>query len=151
MLRSQCLSAAMKLLVLPSRIAPCMTCGTELRRPAQNGANMTAVLARAAKLISGIHREASHTAFFKDPSVNQDIVLADLDILSAADHCRMAHARKHARQATSAAAAANYEHNDPCLPVFHAVSCACTGLHGSCCLAWPAHSGHLVHACPHVP
>ena len=55
---------------------------------------MTAVLTRAGKLISGMHREASHTAFFKDRSVNQDVMLADLDILSAADHCRMAHARQ---------------------------------------------------------
>ena len=49
---------------------------------------------RAAKLISGINRDASHTAFFKDRSVNQDVMLADLDLLSADDHCRMAHARQ---------------------------------------------------------
>ena len=30
----------------------------------------------------------------------------------------MAHARQYAIQATSAAAAANYVHNDPCLPEF---------------------------------
>ena len=88
-LRSQYLSAASKLLVLRSRIAPCMTYGMELWRPAINGANMTAVLTRATKVISWIHGEASHTAFFKDRSVNQDVMLADLDILSAADHCRM--------------------------------------------------------------
>ena len=81
------------MLVLRSRIAPCMTYGMQLWRPAKRGANMTAVLTRAAKLISGIHREASYTAFFKDRSVNPDVMLADLDILSAADHCRMAHAR----------------------------------------------------------
>ena len=79
---------------------------------------MTAVLTRAAKLVSGIHREASHTTFFKDRSVNQDVMLADLDILSAADLCRMAHARQYARQAASAAAAATYVHNDPCSPEF---------------------------------
>ena len=117
-LRSQCLSAATKLLVLRSRIAPCMTYGMALWRPAKNGANMTAVLTQAAELISGIHREASRTAFFKDRSVNQDVMLADLDILSAADHCRMAHARQHARKAASAAAAATYVHNDPCPPEF---------------------------------
>ena len=82
-----------------------MTYGMELWRPAQNGANMTAVLTRAAKLISGIYREATRTAFFKDRFVNHDVMLADLDILSAADHCRMAHARQYARQAASAAAA----------------------------------------------
>ena len=43
-------------------------------------------------------------------------MLADLDILSAADHCRMAHARQHARQAASAAAAAICVHSDPCSP-----------------------------------
>ena len=81
---------------------------------------MTAVLTRAAKLISGTHREASHAAFFKDRSVNQDVMLADLDILSAADQCRIAHARQYARQATSAAATAIYVHNDPCSPEFRA-------------------------------
>ena len=116
-LRSQHLSAATKLLVLRSRIAPRMTYGMELWRPAKNGANMTAVLTRAADLISGIHREASHTAV-QDRSVNQDVMLADLDIWSAADHCRMAHARQYAREATSAAAAANYVHNDRCSPEF---------------------------------
>ena len=44
----------------------------------------TAVLTCAAKLIRGVHREASHTAFFKDRSVNQDAMLAELDILSTA-------------------------------------------------------------------
>ena len=43
-----------------------MTYGMEVWRPAKDGANMTAVLTRAAKLISRIHKEASHTAFFKD-------------------------------------------------------------------------------------
>ena len=104
-LRSQYLSAATKLLVLWSRIGPCMTYGMDLWRPAKNSANMTAVLTRAVKPISGIHREASHTTFF-NRSVNHDVMLADLDILSAADHCRMAHARWYAGQATSAAAAA---------------------------------------------
>ena len=117
-LRSQYLCAAPKLLVLRSRIAPCMTYGMELWRPAKHGANMTAGLTRAAILISGIHGEASHTAFFKDRSVNQDVMLADVDILSAAGHCRMAHARQYARLATSAAAAPMYVHNDPCSPEF---------------------------------
>ena len=117
-LRSQYLSAATKLLVLWSRIGPCMTYGMDLWRPAKNSANMTAVLTRAVKPISGIHREASHTTFFKDRSVNHDVMLADLDILPAADHCHMAHARQYARLATSAAAAATYAHNDPCSPEF---------------------------------
>ena len=148
--RSRYLSAATKLLVLRSRIAPCMTNGMELWRPAKNGANVAAVLTRAAKLISGIHREDSRTACFKDRSVNQDVMLADLDILSAADHCRMAHAHQYARQAASAAAAATYVHNDLCSPCC-AVSGVCTGLHGSCCLAGPARSRRLVHVRPHVP
>ena len=95
-----------------------MTYVMEQWRLAQNGANVAAVLTRAAKLISGILSEASHTAFFKDRSVNQDVMLADLDILSAADHCRMAHARQYARQAASATAAARYVHNHPCSPEF---------------------------------
>ena len=95
-----------------------MTYGMELWRPAKNGADMAAVLTRAANLISRGHREASNTAFFKDSSVNQELMLADLDILSAADHCRMAHARQYAGQATSAAAAATHVHNDPCSPEF---------------------------------
>ena len=115
-LRSQHLSAATKVLVLRSLIAPCMTYGMELWRPAKNGANMTAALTRAKKLISGIHREASHTAFFKNLSVNQKKILAGLDIRSDADHGQVAYARQYARQATSAAAAATYEHNDPCSP-----------------------------------
>ena len=63
-------------------------------------------------------------------AANQDVMLADLDILLAADNCRMAHARPYARQATLAAAAAYYVLNDPCLPEFrielsaaHAPSC----------------------------
>ena len=81
-LRSQYLSAATKLLVLRFRIAPCMSCGMKLQRRANNVANMAAVVTRAAKLISGIHREASHTDFFKDRPVNQDVMLADLDIVN---------------------------------------------------------------------
>ena len=116
----------MKLLVLRSRIAPCMTQGMELWRPANNGADMTAVLKRAAQLVSRIHREAAHTAFFKDRSVHQDVKLADLDILSAADHCRMANARPYARQAASAAGAVTYVCNEPSLPEFHVeLSAAC--------------------------
>ena len=79
---------------------------------------MTAVLVRAAKLISGIYRDASQTAFFKDRSVNQDVMLAGLDVLSADDHCRMAHARHYARQADTAPDAALYARNDPCSPEF---------------------------------
>ena len=97
---------------------PCIAYGMELWRLAKQGANMTVGLTQAAKLISGIHGETSHTAFFKDRSVNLDVMLADLDIMSAADHCRMAHARQCTRQAASAAAAAIYVHNDPCSPEF---------------------------------
>ena len=72
----------------------------------------SAVLGR--KLITGVCRDASHTAFFINGSVNQDVILADLDDLLAYiyDHC-MAHARQYARQITAATAAALYEHNDP--------------------------------------
>ena len=75
-----------------------MTYGMEPWRPAKNGANMTAVLTRAAKLISGIHTEASQKPFYigRSVNVNHGAVLADLDILSADDHCRIAHARQHA-------------------------------------------------------
>ena len=45
------------------------------------------------------------------PSVNQHVMLADLDILPAADHCCMARARQYARQTASAAGAATYIHN----------------------------------------
>ena len=109
-----------KLLVLRSRIAPCLTYGMELWCPARNGANMTAVLTRAAKLISGIHREASHTAVFKDPSVSQDVMLADLevDVLSTDDHCRIAHTRQYARWAAPTAAAALHARNDTFSPKF---------------------------------
>ena len=64
----------------------------ELWRPAKRGANMTAVLMRAAKCISGICRDASHICCFMGRSVNQDVMLADLDVLLADDHGRMAHA-----------------------------------------------------------
>ena len=49
-------------------------------------------------------------------SVNHDVMLADLDVLSAGDHCRMALARQCARQAVAATAAALYARNDPCSP-----------------------------------
>ena len=114
----QRLIAATKMLVLRSCIVPCMSYGMELWRPSKRGANMTAVLVRAAKLISGIWRDASHTAFLMGRSVNQDVMLADLDVLSADDHCRMAHARQYARQAAAATAAALYAHNDPCSAEF---------------------------------
>ena len=80
------------------------------------GANMTAVLVRAVKLISGIFRDASHTAFCMGRSVNQDVMLADLDVLSPDDHCCMEHACQYARQAAAATAAAQYARNDPCSP-----------------------------------
>ena len=95
-----------------------MSYGMELRRSAKRGANMTAVLTRTAKLISGIRREASHMAFFMDRFVNQDVMLADLNVLSANDHCRMAHARQYARQAATATAATLYARNDPSSPEF---------------------------------
>ena len=66
-LRSRHLSAGTKLFVLRSPIAPFMSYGMELWRPSKRGANMTAVLVRAAKLIRGIYRDASHTAFFQKP------------------------------------------------------------------------------------
>ena len=64
-LRCQHLSAATKLLVrqlgvLLSRIAPCMSYGMELWRPAKRGANMTSVLTRTAQLIIGIRKDATH-------------------------------------------------------------------------------------------
>ena len=104
--------------VLRSRIALCMSYGTELLRPSKRGASMTAVLVRAAKLISGIRRDASHTAFFIGRSVNQDVMLADLDVLSADNPCRMEHARQYARQAAAATTAALHARNDPCSPEF---------------------------------
>ena len=61
----QYMSAATKVLVFRSRIAPCMSCGMELWPPSKHGADMTAVLTRAATLISRIHRDASHTAVFR--------------------------------------------------------------------------------------
>ena len=87
-LRSRHLSAATKLLVLRSRFAPCTSYVMEQWRPSKRGANMTAVLVRAVKLISGIRRDASHTVFIMGRSVNQDVMLADLDVLSDDDHCR---------------------------------------------------------------
>ena len=74
------MTAAPKRIVARSHIAPCMPYGMELRRPAKNCANVTAMLNRATKLTSGIRRDASHTAFFMHRSVNQDVILADLDI-----------------------------------------------------------------------
>ena len=117
-LRCQHLSAATNVFVLRSRIAPCMSYGMKLWRPAKRGANMTAVLVRAGKHVSGICRDASHTAFSMGRSAYQDVMLADLDVLSADDHCRMAHARQNARQTAAATAAALYAHNHTCLPEF---------------------------------
>ena len=94
-----------------------MTYGMDLWCPAKRGANMTVVLTRAASLISGIHRDASRSAFFMDGSVNQDVMLAHFDGLSADDQCRMARGRQCSRQDIAAIAAALYAHNDPCSPV----------------------------------
>ena len=80
-------------------------------------------------MISGIHRDASHTACFQDRSVNQDVMLTDVDVLSADDHCRMAHTRQYARLAASAAVAALYTRNVLCSPV-SASDIPCTGVHG---------------------
>ena len=46
-------------------------------------------------------------------------MLTYLDVVSADDHCRTAHARKYARQAAAATPSALCAHNDPCSPVFH--------------------------------
>ena len=154
-LRSRHLSAATKWLVLRSRIAPFMFDGMELWRPSKRGANMTAVLVRAAKLISGVYTDASHTAFSKDRSVNQDVMLADLDVLSADDHCRMAHARQYAGQADAATAAALYARNDPCSSEFDtelSAAYATDGLHtrhGWFSFAHTCHNTALSHrVCP---
>ena len=96
------MTAATKLLVLRSHTAPCVLYRTELWRTATNGANMaTAVLTRPATLTRGIHRQASHTAFFEDRSVVQDVMLADIDLLPADDCCHIAHARNYVHQATA--------------------------------------------------
>ena len=120
-LRSQDLSAATRPLVLRSRITPCMSYGPELWRPAKHGANMTVAPTRAAKLISGIHREASNTPFFKDRSVSQDVMRADLDILSADDHCCIVHgpsvyAAGRFRGRRGAIRTRAHCANDPCSP-----------------------------------
>ena len=73
---------------------------------------------RAAKLSNGICRHALHTAFFMDHTVNWDVTLADLDVLSADDPWHLAHARQYTRQAATATAAALYAHNHPCMPEF---------------------------------
>ena len=80
----------------------------KLWRPAKCGAYMTAVQTRAAKLISGVRRDASHTAFFTEHAVNKDVMLAGLtcNVLLADAHCRMAHARRYAWQAAATAAVA---------------------------------------------
>ena len=71
------------------------------------------------------HLQSAH-GFFKDRSVNQDLMLADFAVLSADDHCRTAHARQYARHAAAATAAALYARNDPCSPEFDAeLSAAC--------------------------
>lgn len=51
---------------------------------------MTALLSQAAEQISAIPREAPLTAFLKDCSVDQDVMHADLDMVSHADKFRMA-------------------------------------------------------------
>ena len=76
-------------------------------------------------------------------SVNQEVMLADLDVLSADDHGRTAHARQYARQTAATTAAALYARNDPCSPEFdvelttaYAPDCmraaAWNGLHTRC-------------------
>ena len=75
------------------------------------------MLTQAAKLIRGIRRDASHTDFSTNLFVNQDVMLANLDVLSADVPCRMAQACRYAPQAAAASTAALYAHNDPCLPV----------------------------------
>ena len=133
-LHSQCLSAAMKLPALRSRMAPCMSYRMGRWRPAKNSAKMRAARNQAANLISGSH----------------NVMLADLDISSADAYCHMAHARQLqcAWQAAAAATTALCARSAPHSPVFdfelqlHMRS-PCDGLHGipelrSFCLLWPA-------------
>ena len=62
-----------------------------------------------------LQRRIAH-GFFEDRSVNQDLMLADLDVLSADDHCRMAHARQYARHA--AASVGGCLRRSRCWPAF---------------------------------
>ena len=81
----------------------------------------TAVLLRAAKLISGVSsicRDALHTAVFMGRWVSHGVMLADHYTFSSDGHCRMAHARRYARQTAAATAAALYVRNDACSPEF---------------------------------
>ena len=71
-----------------------------------------------ARSTPSLHLQPSHLSAAAPKEYHFLAHSADLDILSAADQCRMAHARPYARQAASAAAAATYVHNDPCSPEF---------------------------------
>ena len=81
LLHSQCFSAATVPPVFQCRTVPCICMSYsmefELWRPAKDGANMTAAPTRATHLVCGVHREAVHTAFFKDHSVNRGVILVD--------------------------------------------------------------------------
>ena len=113
-LRSRCRTTASTLLILRSRVAPCMYYRVKLWRPSKNGANMTAAQVRAAKLISVIRMEEAHTSSFKDHSAKQDVMLTKLDLLPGDRFCRIAYARHYVRQATAVDTAALYARNDPC-------------------------------------
>ena len=126
------------LLVLQSRIAPRLSYGTKLRRPA---ANMTAVLTRAAQLASGIHREASHAAVFEDSCVKQDVMLVNLDVCQVTFATVLHTPRRCTRALTRVYIPAL---DTDLSPIVTTYVCT-TGLHGSCYLVWPAHLGHLEH------
>ena len=109
-LRSQRSTTTTEPLVSWSRIVPCMYCSTtcmDMWHLSTKGSDMTAVLIQTAKLVSGIHFEAPHTASLKARSSNQAATLADLDLLPVDDYCRVAHARHCAGGAAAA---------DPALP-----------------------------------
>ena len=114
-LRSARLSASTKLLVLRSRITPCMLYAMELWRPERRCASMDAVIERAAKLISGIRADASCTAFSRDRSINRAVMFTDLDLLSAHEYCRIAHARQYVRASAGADRASTLQRHDPCV------------------------------------
>ena len=115
-LRSARLSASTKLLVLHSRITTCMLCAMELWRPERRCTSMDAVIEHAAKLISGIRPDASCTAFSRDRSINRAVMFTDLDLLTAHEYCRIAHASwQYVRASAGADRASTLQRHDPCV------------------------------------
>ena len=68
--------------------------------------------------MAGIRPMHNVPAWVRDRSISGDVMVSDLGVFTASDHCRIAHARQLARSTVGVAAAAILRAHDPCAGVF---------------------------------